>query len=276
MDPITSGALITGGASLIGGLLNRDAQNSANQANAQNQRDFAKFGIRWKVEDAKAAGIHPLAALGAQTHSFSPSSQPVTAMGDALNSMGQDIGRAVSQTKTQEEKTLNALQIAGYEKDLQGKELDNQIKAKQLQNLSLTSPSFPGGENFMPGQGNTPLVKINPSERVASATGRPAQEAGWVPDVGYARTDKGLTPVPSKDVKERIEDQMIPELMWAARNYVLPNLHAGTPPPKHMLPDGALSWRWNYATQEYRPFYGESQHLDKFRQKQSIRARHRR
>jgi hypothetical protein len=32
-------------------------------------KEFAKMGIRWKVNDAKAAGLHPLAALGAHTSS---------------------------------------------------------------------------------------------------------------------------------------------------------------------------------------------------------------
>ena len=36
-------------------------------------KQFAKRGIQWRVHDAKKAGLHPLAALGAQTTSFSPS-----------------------------------------------------------------------------------------------------------------------------------------------------------------------------------------------------------
>lgn len=36
------------------------------------QKQFAQLGIRWKVEDANAAGIHPLAALGANTMSYTP------------------------------------------------------------------------------------------------------------------------------------------------------------------------------------------------------------
>lgn len=254
MGPLAAVA-IPAGASLIGGYMASQAQKEANKNNIQAQYDFAKHGIRWKVADAQAAGIHPLAALGASTSSFSPSVVAEDGMAQGISNMGQDISRAVNQTKTQEEKTLGALQIQSLEKDVAGKELDNQIRAKQLQNLQLTQPSFPGGDNFMPGQGNSQLVKINPSERVVSAPGRPAQEAGWSPDVGYARTDTGLTPIPSKDVKERIEDQMIPELMWAARNYLMPNIGVGEPPPKSMLPKGARSWSWSHFKQEWQPKY---------------------
>lgn len=40
--------------------------------NANLQRQFAKMGIRWRVADAKAAGLHPLAALGSSGASGSP------------------------------------------------------------------------------------------------------------------------------------------------------------------------------------------------------------
>ena len=66
------GELIAGVGSLIGGLMGRDAQRDANEAQermaAQNialQREFAQQGIQWKVVDARKAGISPLYALGA-------------------------------------------------------------------------------------------------------------------------------------------------------------------------------------------------------------------
>ena len=75
--------VFTGGSgigSAIGGYF--DASSASNKkndfaANAQglnyaHQKEFAQNGIRWKVEDAKAAGIHPLFALGAQGATFSP------------------------------------------------------------------------------------------------------------------------------------------------------------------------------------------------------------
>jgi hypothetical protein len=42
------------------------------QKNYDMQKEFAKHGIQWKVQDAKRAGINPLAALGATTVSGSP------------------------------------------------------------------------------------------------------------------------------------------------------------------------------------------------------------
>lgn len=50
-------------------------QNAINKENLELQREFAQHGIQWKVNDAISAGIHPLAALGADTMSFTPSSR---------------------------------------------------------------------------------------------------------------------------------------------------------------------------------------------------------
>lgn len=43
-----------------------DNQKGAMFFQADLQREFAQHGIRWRVEDARAAGLHPLAALGMQ------------------------------------------------------------------------------------------------------------------------------------------------------------------------------------------------------------------
>lgn len=67
------------------------------------QREFAQHGIRWKVEDAKAAGLHPLAAMGASGASFSPVMVGDT-YGPAMAQAGQDISRAVEATRTQPER----------------------------------------------------------------------------------------------------------------------------------------------------------------------------
>lgn len=52
---------------------NTRSAEAANQQNAELQREFAQNAISWKAADAKRAGLHPLAALGASTVSASPS-----------------------------------------------------------------------------------------------------------------------------------------------------------------------------------------------------------
>ena len=45
-------------------------QRSQFDQQMQAQEQFARHALQWKVEDAKKAGIHPLAALGASTSPF--------------------------------------------------------------------------------------------------------------------------------------------------------------------------------------------------------------
>lgn len=108
------GSLIGAGANLLGGLLgqstadkNRDAANALAQQNRQDQLDFAKSGIQWRVADAKAAGINPLAALGASTSSFSNvvgSNDASSPLGAGVSAAGQDLGRAANALTSQQTK----------------------------------------------------------------------------------------------------------------------------------------------------------------------------
>lgn len=137
-------ALISAGATLLGGMLGRSdaadarAQEAARQdamweKNAALQREFAQQGIKWKVDDARAAGIHPAFALGAQTHSASPISvgslPDVPSMGPTLASMGQDVSRAMHATRSTPEREA-AMKMSAIQ--LEGAQLDNDIKRASL------------------------------------------------------------------------------------------------------------------------------------------------
>ncbi len=98
------GSLISAGASLLGG-------NSAKkEANKQRKHDFmmANNQIKFRVNDAKRSGVHPLYALGAPSHSPSPIN--TGAMGQAIANAGDAIGRGIS---------------SAYEKQLKAKNLEN-------------------------------------------------------------------------------------------------------------------------------------------------------
>lgn len=256
------GPLISAGSTLLGGLLGSSQTDKANKAAAQIadrnialQKEFARNGIQWKVADALDAGVHPLYALGAQTTSFSPVSvgvSPNTSMASALAGAGQDIGRAVNATLPQS-KRLQAYAEASQTLSLQRQGLENELLASQIRKLNQAgpTPAMPsGGDRYLiSGQGNSPvsassLIKEEPMERTVSAPGAPHLEPGALPDTGFARTPTGLAPVPSKDVKDRIEDALIPELMWAFRNYVLPQGMGGSGPP-NTSPGPGKKWVWS-------------------------------
>lgn len=227
---------------VIEGVMNRGAQKQANAANQdmaladrQMQYEFAKNGIQWKVEDAKKAGLHPLAALGSQGISASPTAIgaiPEDGLAQGVGRMGQDITRAVMATQTGEERAVKALQLQNMQTDLKGKEIDNEIRLHQLRQLQGSGISFPGADNLIPGQGNSPLIMNKAMERTRSHPNMPGTEPGAKPGRGfYVTDDLTLVPVPSKDTKESIEDNWIQESMHALRNNLLPNWTGGNPPP---------------------------------------------
>lgn len=130
------GEIISAGANLLGGLFGKSSTEKANEQNIKLQKEFAQQGIQWKVADAKAAGIHPLAALGAQTTAFSPSVVGDTSFGTGIASMGQDIGRAINSTRSQDQRAA-AVQKSILDLELQGKQLDN--RGKEIENALLAS-----------------------------------------------------------------------------------------------------------------------------------------
>lgn len=227
------------------------------------QREFAQQGLRWKVEDAKAAGVHPLAALGASTHSYSPvtvggMSDPTPApdIGTPLLSMGQDISRAIAASSDATTRKMQQLQIASLEEDVVHKKLQN----SQLAKMNFVGPPMPTGfeSGSLASQGD---VKKLTTDVPLQITGRDPRarhrEYGNLPDVGWARTRTGMAPVPSKDVKERIEDSIIQESLWAIRNNLVPSLGIESPPPKeHLKEFGDYDrWQYNLKMQEYQPTY---------------------
>lgn len=156
-----AGPIIGAAASLIGG----SKSNKANRRNAaqeyERQKEFAQMGVRWKVADAKAAGLHPLFALGAQTPSYNPVSVQ-DSMGPALSEAGQNIGRAVASTLTSHEREMQALQMRLARQQIEQGDLTNEglrLQNRQLENdlllAPITMPTFSPPEiDFGGGEGD--------------------------------------------------------------------------------------------------------------------------
>lgn len=196
---ILSGA-ISAGASLVGGLLNNKSGADAAQRNYDAQKEFAQNGIRWKVADAKAAGIHPLAALGVNNASFTPS---FTAGDNGLALMGQEFGRAIEAKSTRAERELEkAMQRETHSEQVRGLRLENDIRAEQLLQMKEQSleavrkaslpPSMPGLDNgVIRGQGDSKYMDKD------------------IPKYGFARTPEGKRElVPGQDYAQLHEDKL--------------------------------------------------------------------
>lgn len=274
MDPFVTGSLIMAGGNLLGGFLGERGADRRNEAEIAlmreqmaAQKEFAQHGIRWKVDDARAAGIHPLFAIGAPPLNYSPVSvgleQPNFGMAEAFARTGQDIGRAIHATRSGEER----IQAAVTALQIENMGLQNDLLRSQIAkfNSAQVGPGLPGYSGVPHGVGvPTPApVTVKPLELNMSDPGNPAKEAGYVADYGFARTPTGLAVVPSEDVKNRIEDQLVPEIGWAIRNNILPNFGMGQKPDPYLFDsfDGrpVYDWKWNHWRQEWSPvFYDDT------------------
>jgi hypothetical protein len=140
MDPITGAAVISAGSSLLGGLFGRSSAKKAAAKEAALQREFAQNGIRWKVEDAKSAGVSPLYALGAPTTSYQSAvnSDPFPqALADAGNSISRAVQAKTTTGERLQERLLNA--------QIEGQEIENAKKRSEvaLQTGAMSTPPLP-------------------------------------------------------------------------------------------------------------------------------------
>lgn len=235
-------AIIAAGAALAGGALSaRNARKQAAQQEAT-QREFAQMGVRWKVADAKAAGLHPLAALGASTATYSPVTY-VDSMGPALNQAGQDISRAVAQTQDQRGRDrmgeFMAQQVAAqdardaraYNQSMREIDLERariQLQTDQVRYAAAASqaarvqqqlgPSLPspGSTVELPGGGGryssvsgsvnpSGVVKVDPSKVTSAEPGEPGREAGSTPGFKKYNVPGGWIVLPGQAMSEGAE-----------------------------------------------------------------------
>lgn len=158
------GSLISAGASLLGGLFGSKSQSKANEANIRLQKDLARKGIQWRVEDANKAGIHPLYALGTPTATPGPLAVGDTSLGQGIANAGQDIGRAVSAYGTKADRKAQSA-LAALQIERAG--LENQLLASQIRltNQAGNPPAFPARVSdaspvvhAIPGQGDAVIA----------------------------------------------------------------------------------------------------------------------
>lgn len=103
------GDLISGVFGFLGARKQQKADALARQQNISQQREFAQKSIRWRVKDAKAAGIHPLAALGAAGSQYQPVGAS-SAAGEGLKEIGRAVGSAASKVSPQARLARQAVQ----------------------------------------------------------------------------------------------------------------------------------------------------------------------
>jgi len=253
---------VVGGAigaigNLFGGKSSADAASDVAARNETMQREFAQNGIRWKVADAQAAGIHPLYALGAQTASFTPSTYVGGDSGADYSAAGQDIGRAIHAATTKPEKYSEILARLQVEN---GEAQNELLRAQTRAIIHGTGPSMPTNlPSALPGQGDVPGTDIQPVSIDASISGRPEVAAGIRADSEYVNIGENrISPNPAKGTYGEDQDLTNPGIIgWYLRNSLMPRISRDAEnrnrPPDSYLPDWANDWKYNPWSNSYEP-----------------------
>lgn len=250
--------LALSGVGMLGNILQarssnkQQAQQYSQQASWQEK--LAREGIQMRVADAKKAGIHPLAAIGAQGAYSSPVSVGGKQMAD-MSTFGQDVTRAAMAQSSQADRKLMDIQLSNAK-------LDNEMKQIEVTTARrrLAGQLGPGLPDLINGSksGVSSDIQIEPARITSHAPGKPAHEAGHLAGTGFVRNaDGSLTPVPSELVTDRIEDKLIPETQWQLENYLGPTGKDGEKykPSKKYLPKGYKDWRWNAIKFKWEPVH---------------------
>lgn len=241
------GSVVSAVGSIAGGILGANSAQNVASMNYEAQKEFAQNGIRWKVEDAKRAGIHPLYALGASTQGYSPTAGYTGDFGisDAAAQLGQGYERAQQAKMTKEERDKqdirDAIQDMAALEDLNQKRRmnDAQIRlanSEIFRNFALSTnalrktglpPAMPGGlGGVIAGQGNsyaTGQTTPEISSVVTSEKGTPSVQAGSPPDVRFYRTiSGGRAPLPTEEAGDAMDAALGAGLQWSFRNNLVP------------------------------------------------------
>lgn len=192
-----AGSVISGGFGLGGAFLSNAFDRGLVRQQQDFQREVGQNTIKWRVDDAKRAGVHPLYALGAP----STPSYPIQIgdhTGPALQEMGQNIGGAVNRMldsqareRHQLDMALGAAQLsesdARKEMYLSEAARNRQQPAAPMPGLGMQREGTVRGQLESLGQDpqipGTGIIDLKPMDQVSSKEGHPDIAAGEHP--GY-------------------------------------------------------------------------------------------
>ena len=199
---ILGSAAIGAGASIYG---TKRSEAMAEKNMAQQER-FARQGIRWRVEDARAAGLHPLYAIGANTTQFSPVQADTSGYGRAGKQISSAALDAVMMKQSIEESesriALNNAQASYWSR-----------REPTTPNTLRAYPDFGGLSKFRQQPGQHAKLTETTKNQIPAMT--PAGvKAGVVPreQWTYSASNDAFYLEPSEDFKQQIEEMMVAEM----------------------------------------------------------------
>lgn len=253
------------------------------EENLAAQEAAARNAIQWRVADARAAGLHPLYAMGNPGISVGPSgafaaappqlTAPATSGNvEAMTGLGQNIGRAAHAMMTKNERIRlmkHQAAEAAEERDWARAERRVNLERGMLQNNALRAeimlakqqlnPPAPPVGRVREFDGPNPRLQPRPSEPIVGDLEVPALQPGARTSFQYEiQPGGGLRLTPSEEARRNMEDAPVQALNWYFSNSILPLFSAERRRAQvpqlndHPLPPG-MEWRYDWFAGEYQP-----------------------
>lgn len=194
------GTAIGAGVGLLGGILSNQSHEGQASKGYASQREALQNSIRWRVADAKAAGIHPLYALGAPSMNISPITYE-DKIGPAVSEMGQSVPNLMRGSATALDKAMEfqnwRLALAQGDKTEAEADYYKALAHKAWQEGKSVA-SVPNGLGIMSEDGQNPeaagqgMVELKAAENISHKKGMAYSAAGVNPNYEVRMLDNGL------------------------------------------------------------------------------------
>lgn len=212
--------------------------------NLADMRENYMHAVEWRVDDARRAGINPLAALG-----YSGMSSTPQVVGDFGSNFGQDLSGAVHRASDSVQR-LNGYDDKLDKLKLENAGLQNDLLRSQIAKLNSTqSPPLPTATDFYNIEGQTGSgIKVLPVRSSASAPTDQSRDYGAINDFSLVKTGHGTFAIaPSETIAPRVQN--FPEdLLWSVRNRLIPYRKGLAP-----TPEAPYGYFWMPVVGEYAP-----------------------
>lgn len=217
---------------------------------AREEKWLERNSISGRIAEGMSKGLSLTAAAGVQ-----PGSQQSSTIGQDSGYLAMNRAGNSSNNRT-ERLTQQLLQSQIDHQDLQNLKLFQELEHPRTTGAPTPGDSFmPGGSQSIKGGRR---IDEGPMKRTTSYPGRPDMEPGAINTQGYSITETGLMPIPSADIKERIEDSPY-EWSHFYRYGITPGFGGQTgKPPKEVMTrnwPGSTGSVWNPVLLEWQPTY---------------------
>lgn len=172
---------------------NRRFQREERERSDALQKEFAQSGITWRVEDAKRAGIHPVFALSGGGAAYAPSAVTVGNDGADFQKMGQDIGRAIDASSSQDSRIQRELQVDMARSQIARNNAEaDMFRSTTIRNYNQVGPGLPLGTDDI----NVRATGGSTASSTGTAAGaievKPSEVTSYAPDAPWLAAGKSV------------------------------------------------------------------------------------